>query len=111
MINVSDTAKARIEVRRADALDHRWYLTVSWRKGSADNSRASDGSAVWMREPDYGWGVHLTHWSRWPEGAPDLGEPLWPGVRLFISNSGDHLFPGGHVTVENGELRLIVHAV
>jgi hypothetical protein len=113
-ITVSADAKALIESRRAEAPEDRWHLTISWRKGEADNSRAADGASVWVRKPDKGWGARLTNWPAWPEGfawpegLPASGEPLLPGVRLLVSASGDRVFPGGELIVEDGKLTLIV---
>ena len=109
-VKVSAAAKALIESRCAEAPDHRWQLRIHWRKGDADNLRAPDGASVWVRKPDRGWGVGLTNWPRWPDGVPDFGEALLPGVRLLVTAPGDRIFPGGEIVVEEGKLKLIVDA-
>jgi hypothetical protein len=109
MIKVSASAKDLIQSRRAGAEDHRWFLVIEWRKGEVDNSRGSDGSAVWRREPDKGWEAVLVGYG--PEVDASLGEPLLPGVRAIVASTPEHPFPGATITVDGGELRVVVDAV
>jgi hypothetical protein len=109
MVNVSASAKSFIESRCAEEGARSWYLIIEWRLGEMENSRAADGSSIWRREPDKGWGVELVGYG--PEVGRELGEPLLPEVRVIVAPSNEHPFPGGTITFEDGWLKVVPHAI
>ena len=84
-----------------------WFLVISWRRGTADNRRASDGSVTWEKGPDEGWVADLGGFipGRVP---PDTGAPLHGGVRLLVQEQpqAPESFPGGEVYVELDQFKV-----
>jgi hypothetical protein len=112
MVTLSPEAVAKIEQTVVAANSTHWVLTLSWRKGAADNRRTVDGSVAWNRDPDLGWGVTLRGWpsSEYPQ---EIGTPLLQNVRLVIYNFDEAPgpFPGGEVYVEKDKLNVRPHAI
>ena len=77
---------------------------IEWRKGSAENSRLSNGAAVWERQPDPGWCVVFGGYARGRVPA-DVGEEVMPGIRVVIQERNPP-FAGGRIDLENGQLIL-----
>jgi len=83
MVTITERAREFVRSYRLKDPKLDWFLMIEWRKGSADNSRSSDGAAVWERETDPGWCVIFGGYEP-GRVESNVGEEVMPGVRVVV---------------------------
>ena len=111
MVTITPDAIAWIEQRISGYEGTDWFVTISWKKGAADNRRTADGAVAWDIKPDEGWVVQLGGWER-GKVPPEEGIPLCRNVRLLVQPQfAPEPFPGGEIYVGGNYLRVRTGAI